>query len=129
MTDPSPDILFSLYHSGAYLCLGIVAAYLALRYASNHVGWLEVPGRAHYVAAALGGLALLVAPAIHGTATYGDAGEQTYVRPGTKPAGLLASTYGRNAVDTDGCTNDCRRFARPCRKTYGSAPSTIGACW
>lgn len=38
---------------------------------------------------------------LHGTATHGETGEQTYVR-GSKPAGLIATTYGRgNAVDTD----------------------------
>lgn len=66
-TDPSPSILLSLYHSGAYLPLGIVAVYLALKYASLHVAWLEVPGRAHYVTAALAGLALVVVPATQGT--------------------------------------------------------------
>jgi hypothetical protein len=66
-TDPSPDVLFSLYHSGAFLCLGIVAAYLALRYASSHIAWLEVPGRAHYIAAVLGGLALIIGPISQGT--------------------------------------------------------------
>jgi hypothetical protein len=56
-----------LYHSGAYLCLGILALFLGLRYASQHVAWLEVPGRAHYVSAFLGGLALVAIPASQGS--------------------------------------------------------------
>lgn len=66
---PDPDIstLDKLYHSGAWLCLAIVVAYLLLRFASAHVAWLQVPGRAHYVTAILAGGALIVVPAAQGT--------------------------------------------------------------
>ena len=64
---PTVDTLIALYHSGAFLCLGIVAAYLLLRWGSTHWAWLEVPGRAHYISAVLAGLALLIVPASQGT--------------------------------------------------------------
>lgn len=55
-----------LYHSGAYLLLGIVLVFMGLRWASQHVAWLEVPNRAHYVTALLAGLALVAVPASQG---------------------------------------------------------------
>ena len=63
---PSPDTLLSLYHSGAFLCTGIVAVYLLLRWGSTRIAWLEVPNRAHYVTAFLAGLALVLPPAVQG---------------------------------------------------------------
>lgn len=56
-----------LYHSGAWLCLGIVVVFVLLDYLSKHVGWLKAPNRAHYVAIALAGLATLAVPASQGT--------------------------------------------------------------
>jgi hypothetical protein len=67
MTDPGLSTIETLYRSGAWLCLGIVAVFLALRYASAHVGWLKVPARAHYVAIALAALAVVAVPAAQGT--------------------------------------------------------------
>lgn len=69
-TDPTSDTLLSLYHSGAWLCLVVVAAYLGLRWASKHWTWLAAPAHAnyaHYVTAAIAGLAVLVVPAAQGT--------------------------------------------------------------
>lgn len=66
-TDPSPSSLYALYHSGAYLCLAIVALYLALKFASLHVAWLKVPGRAHFVTGILGAAALVIVPISQGT--------------------------------------------------------------
>ena len=69
LADPAASLsLFAkLYHSGAYLCLGIVVVFAGLRWASNHITWLEAPNRAHYVTAALAGLALIALPASQGT--------------------------------------------------------------
>lgn len=69
-TDPNSavSVFSALYHSGAYVCMGIVAVYLALKLLSTRVAWLEVPNRAHYVTAAIGVLALFAAPAAAGTA-------------------------------------------------------------
>lgn len=70
-TDPSTGTLYDLYHSGAYLCLGILAVYFALKYLSTSDGkigtWLKVPGRAHYVTAAIGVIGLFVGPLSQGT--------------------------------------------------------------
>jgi hypothetical protein len=70
-TDPSTSTLYALYHSGAYLCLGILAVYFALKYLSTSDGkigtWLKVPGRAHYVTAAIGVIGLFVGPLSQGT--------------------------------------------------------------
>ncbi len=60
------SLVEKLYHSGAWFCLGIVAAFMALRWASQHVDWLEEDHRAVYVSAALGGLAVLIVPATQG---------------------------------------------------------------
>lgn len=65
--EPTTDTVFNLYHSGAFLCAGILLGYLSLRYLSTHVAWLQVPGRAHYVAAVLGGLATIIVPVSQGT--------------------------------------------------------------
>lgn len=56
-----------LYHSGAFMCLGIVVCFIVLRLASTRVPWLEQDHRAVYVAALLGGLGVLVVPASQGT--------------------------------------------------------------
>ena len=72
LPDPSSSpgetlsLLEKLYKSGALLSLGIVVAFLALRYASVHVAWLQEDHRAVLVAAALGALGLLVVPASQG---------------------------------------------------------------
>ena len=68
-TDPTAAIstLSHLYSTGAFFCLGIVVVYLALRYASTHVAWLEAPGRAHWVTVALAVLAVFAIPAAQGT--------------------------------------------------------------
>lgn len=86
MTDPSPTVLVSLYHSGAFLCLGIVAAYLALKYASTHWAWLEVPGRAHYVTVALAAAATVIVPISQGTSPNA---QMIFVALGTVTALLL----------------------------------------
>lgn len=71
--DPTVDptatvsLLSHLYSTGALFCLGVVAVYIALKYASKHVAWLEVPGRAHYVTVALAVLAVFALPASQGT--------------------------------------------------------------
>lgn len=69
---PQPDpeslsTLASLYQHGLYIPLAILVVYFALRWGSTHVTWLEQGKNAAYVAAALGGLATLVAPAAQGT--------------------------------------------------------------
>lgn len=68
--DPNTAVstLYKLYSSGAFLCMGIVAVYLALKLLATRVAWLEVPNRAHYVTAVIGVLALFAAPAAAGTA-------------------------------------------------------------
>lgn len=68
-TDPTAavSVVSHLYSTGAFLCMGIVIAYLALTYASKHVAWLEVPGRAHYVTIGLAVAAIFVLPATQGT--------------------------------------------------------------
>lgn len=68
-TDPTATVslLSHLYSTGAFLCLGVLVTYLALKYASKHVAWLEVPGRAHYVTVALAVLAVFALPASQGT--------------------------------------------------------------
>lgn len=69
MTDPAldPSVLEKLYHSGAYLPLAIVVAFLGVTWASKHIAWLQAPNRVHYVSAAIAGLAILVGPATQGT--------------------------------------------------------------
>jgi hypothetical protein len=64
---PDPTVLEKLYHSGAWLCLAILVAFYALRFASTRISWLEAPGRAHYVTAILAVLAVIVVPASQGT--------------------------------------------------------------
>lgn len=70
-TDPSTSTLYALYHSGAYLCLGILAVYFLLKYLSTSDGkigtWLKVPGRAHYVTAIIGVIGLFIGPLSQGT--------------------------------------------------------------
>jgi len=68
--NPTTDDLSAidkLYHSGAWLCLGLVAVFLVLRYAATRWAWLKEDHRAVWVSAILGGLALLVVPATQGT--------------------------------------------------------------
>jgi hypothetical protein len=69
VTDPTATVslLSHLYSTGAFFCLGVVVLYLALKYASKHVAWLEVPGRAHYVTVAIAVLAVFAVPASQGT--------------------------------------------------------------
>ena len=64
---PSADTVFSLYHSGAFFCAGIVAVYLIGRWAAGDVGWLKDPVHAHYVTAILAALAVIAIPASQGT--------------------------------------------------------------
>ena len=66
ISDPTTTI-DHLYSTGAWFCLGIVLAFFALRWASQHIAWLEQDHHAVYVSALLGGLALLVVPAAQGT--------------------------------------------------------------
>lgn len=61
------NALSKLYTSGAWLCLAIVATFVVLDWLSKNVAWFEVPNRAHYLTAFLGGLALVVVPATQGT--------------------------------------------------------------
>jgi hypothetical protein len=66
-TDTDVSAIDKLYHSGAWLCLGIVAVFLVLRYAATHWAWLKEDHRAVWVSAILGGLAILIVPATQGT--------------------------------------------------------------
>jgi hypothetical protein len=69
-TDPNSAVstLSTLYHSGAYACLAIVAVYLALKVASTKIAWLAAtPTRVHDVAIALGILAIFVPSAAAGS--------------------------------------------------------------
>jgi hypothetical protein len=66
-TDTDVSTLDKLYHSGAWICLGILITFLALRAAKSRVPWLQEDHRAVWVSAFLGGLALLVVPAAQGT--------------------------------------------------------------
>jgi len=68
-TDPTldPSVLEKLYHSGAWLCLGILVVFFGLRAAKSRIAWLQEDHRAVWVSAILGGLALLAVPAMNGT--------------------------------------------------------------
>lgn len=43
------DTIWNLYQHGALLCATTLTLYGLLKWASNHITWLEAPGRAHYV--------------------------------------------------------------------------------
>src|SRR5690242_5561083 len=86
------DVLLKLYHSGAYPCLVIAVLFFGLRYASNHVAWLEQPKQRAYATAILTALAMLVPTALAGTTpNLGQiisallAGGLAYVKPDAQP--------------------------------------------
>lgn len=59
--------LAKLYHSGAFFSLAIVVLFLGLGLADSKITYLQQGKRGVYIAAALGGLAMLAAPAFQGT--------------------------------------------------------------
>jgi hypothetical protein len=73
LPDPSTDpggilaLFASLYAKGHLAAIGILVAFFGAEYASTHVAWLQVGKRTAYVAAVVGGLAVLAGPAAMGT--------------------------------------------------------------
>lgn len=61
------SILSKLYHSGAWVPLGILVAFFLLRALSTRVAWLKEDHRAVWVSAILGGAATLIVPLSQGT--------------------------------------------------------------
>lgn len=70
-TDVDPttvaDRLAALWHSGAFVCVGIVVAFYGLSAASTRFAWLQTDHRAVCVAAALGFLTSLVGAIAQGS--------------------------------------------------------------
>lgn len=60
------SLLVKLWHGGALIAGGILVAFFGLTVASRKISWLQEDHRAVYVAAILGGLALLAVPAADG---------------------------------------------------------------
>lgn len=65
--NPDPTVLEKLYHSGAWVPLGILLAFFGLRAAKSRIVWLQEDHRAVWASAILGGLATLIVPATQGT--------------------------------------------------------------
>lgn len=61
------DTILALYQHGALIPAGIYALYLGLKWGSTRFAILEKPNVAHWVAIALGGLAVIAVPASQGT--------------------------------------------------------------
>lgn len=59
--------LSKLYHSGAWIPLGMLVAFFGLRAAATRVAWLKEDHRAVWVSAILGGAATLIVPLTQGT--------------------------------------------------------------
>lgn len=69
LTSPSEDLstISKLYHSGSFFSLTIVVLFVGLGIADAKIAWLRQGRRGAYIAAGLGGLAMLATPAVQGT--------------------------------------------------------------
>lgn len=127
---PDPDIstLDKLYHSGAWVPLGILLVFLGLRAAKSRVIWLQEDHRAVWVSAILGGLATLIVPATQGTtpnlamiigavvtvaSLHADPkktpAEQKQPQAGFVRVGLMVVIAMLGAMLLFGCSNQARR--------------------
>lgn len=73
VVDPTADpaatmsMLSKLYHSGSFFALGIVLLFGIAYFLDEKIAWLRRGKRGVYLAAAIGGVATCVGPAINGT--------------------------------------------------------------